>query len=48
MACPVSRVASSPLRTELTGDQRTELESRARSYTLPFWQVVRAKLLRIT
>jgi transposase len=45
MACPVSRVASSPLRTELTGDQRSELESRARSYTLPFWQVVRAKVV---
>lgn len=39
------RVANSPLRTELTGHQRVELESRARSYTLPFWQVVRAKLV---
>ncbi len=47
MACPVRRVACSPLRTELTGDQRTELESRARSYTLPYWQVVRAKLVLI-
>jgi transposase len=33
------------LRTELTADRRGELESRARSYTLPYWQVVRAKLV---
>ena len=38
-------MASSPLRTELTADRRGELESRARSYTLPYWQVVRAKLV---
>ena len=33
------------MRTELTADRRGELESRARSYTLPYWQVVRAKLV---
>jgi transposase len=33
------------LRAELTADQRAKLESRARSYTLPYWQVVRAKLV---
>ena len=43
--CPLRHVASSPLRTELTADRRGELESRARSYTLPYWQVVRAKLV---
>src|ERR1039457_3607418 len=43
--CPVRHVASSPLRAELTADQGAGLESRRRSYTLPYWQVVRAKLV---
>jgi transposase len=41
----VRHVGGSPLRAELTADQGAELESRARSYTLPHWQVVRAKLV---
>ncbi|MCA1708255.1 MAG: helix-turn-helix domain-containing protein [Actinobacteria bacterium] len=35
----------SPYRIELTEDERTELESMARSYTLPYWQVTRAQMV---
>ena len=38
-------VASSPFRIELTAEQRAELERRARSYTAPFCEVQRAKLV---
>ena len=38
-------VACSPFRIELTTDQRAELERRARSYTAPFCEVQRAKLV---
>ncbi len=35
----------SPYRIELSDEQRRTLESRARQYTLPYWQVVRAQLV---
>ena len=35
----------SPFSIELTDDQRRELESIARSYTLPYIEVVRAKMI---
>jgi CRP-like cAMP-binding protein len=35
----------SPYRVELTGEQRAALESLARSYTLPYWQVIRAQMV---
>ena len=35
----------SPYVLELTGDQRHELEARARRYTLPYRDVVRAKIV---
>jgi winged helix-turn helix protein len=35
----------SPYRIDLTGDERRVLESLARSYTLPYWQVVRAQMV---
>jgi hypothetical protein len=35
----------SPYRIELTDDERDELESLARSYTLPYWQVTRAQMV---
>ena len=35
----------SPYRIELTDDERSELESLARSYTLPYWQVTRAQMV---
>lgn len=35
----------SPFPIELTDEQRTELESVARSYTLPYIEVVRAKMI---
>ena len=35
----------SPYRIELTDDQRRVLESRARQYTLPYWQVARAQMV---
>ena len=38
-------VAGSPFRITLTSDQRAELEHRARSYTAPFCEVQRAKLV---
>jgi transposase len=37
--------SSSPFKIELTPEQRRELEGRARSYTAPYWQVVRAKVV---
>ena len=35
----------SPYRIELTDEQRSALESLARSYTLPYWQVIRAQMV---
>jgi hypothetical protein len=35
----------SPYRIELSDDERRVLESLARSYTLPYWQVVRAQMV---
>jgi hypothetical protein len=35
----------SPYRIELSGEERCELESLARSYTLPYWQVARAQMV---
>jgi Winged helix-turn helix len=35
----------SPYRIDLDGEQRRALESLARSYTLPYWQVVRAQMV---
>ena len=35
----------SPYRIELTSEQRSALESLARSYTLPYWQVTRAQMV---
>ena len=35
----------SPYRIELSGEERTVLESLARSYTLPYWQVTRAQMV---
>ena len=35
----------SPYRIELTGEERAVLESLARSYTLPYWQVIRAQMV---
>jgi transposase len=35
----------SPYVLELTGEQRHELEARARRYTLPYRDVVRAKIV---
>ena len=35
----------SPYRIELSDEERAVLESLARSYTLPYWQVVRAQLV---
>ena len=35
----------SPYRIELTDEERTVLESLARSYTLPYWQVTRAQMV---
>ena len=37
--------STSPFKIELTAGQREELERRARSYTAPYWQVVRAKVV---
>ncbi len=36
---------NSPYRIELSGEQKQALESLARSYTLPYWQVVRAQMV---
>jgi hypothetical protein len=35
----------SPYRIELSDEERDVLESLARSYTLPYWQVVRAQMV---
>lgn len=35
----------SPYRIELSADERRELEHRVRSYTLPYFQVVRAQIV---
>jgi hypothetical protein len=35
----------SPYRIELSDEERHVLESLARSYTLPYWQVVRAQMV---
>jgi hypothetical protein len=35
----------SPYRIELSDKQRSSLESLARSYTLPYWQVIRAQMV---
>jgi transposase len=35
----------SPYRIELTADERAALESLARSYTSPYWQVTRARMV---
>ena len=37
----------SPYRIELTDQERAVLESLARSYTLPYWQVMRAQMVLI-
>ena len=36
---------SSPYRIELSDEERAVLESLARSYTLPYWQVTRAQMV---
>ena len=35
----------SPYRIELNEEERVVLESLARSYTLPYWQVARAQMV---
>ena len=35
----------SPYRIELSDEERDALQSLARSYTLPYWQVVRAQMV---
>jgi len=35
----------SPYRIELSDEERGALESLARSYTLPYWQVARAQMV---
>jgi len=35
----------SPYRIELSDEERAVLESMARSYTLPYWQVTRARMV---
>jgi transposase len=35
----------SPYRIDLGDGERAVLESLARSYTLPYWQVIRAKMV---
>ena len=36
---------SSPYRIELTDEERAVLTSMARSYTSPYWQVTRARMI---
>jgi hypothetical protein len=36
---------TSPYRIDLLPEERTALESRARKYTLPYFEVLRAKLI---
>jgi transposase len=35
----------SPYRIDLGEDERRALEQQARSYTLPYWQVIRAQMV---
>ena len=35
----------SPYRIDLSDEERAALESLARSYTLPYWQVTRAQMV---
>ena len=35
----------SPYRIELSDEERAVLTSMARSYTLPYWQVIRAQMV---
>ena len=35
----------SPYRIQITDEERSALESLARSYTLPYWQVIRAQMV---
>jgi transposase len=35
----------SPYRIDLSDEERSVLESLARSYTLPYWRVVRAQMV---
>ena len=35
----------SPYRIELSDEERAVLESMARTYTLPYWRVVRAQMV---
>jgi hypothetical protein len=37
----------SPYRIDLSHEERAVLESIARSYTLPYWQVIRAQMVRM-
>ena len=37
----------SPYQIELTDEERAVLERLARSYTLPYWQVMRAQMVLI-
>jgi Helix-turn-helix domain len=36
---------SSPYRIFLSDDERRQLEAKARSYTSPYWEVVRARIV---
>ena len=36
---------TSPFKIDLTAQERTELESRAVKYTLPYYEVLRAKMV---
>ena len=36
---------TSPYKIILTAEERTELASRSRQYTLPYYQVIRAKMI---
>ena len=36
---------SSPYRLDLSDEERAALDSMARSYTLPYWRVVRAQMV---
>jgi len=41
----VARGSASPFKIVLTGEERQELERRARAYTDPYWRVTRAKIV---
>ena len=36
---------SSPYRIDLSDEERAALDSKARSYTSPYWQVTRARMV---